>query len=222
MKVCTDACLFGARVSQKIRNQKSEIRNLLDIGTGTGLLALMYAQRNPDAIIDAVEIDEAAAKQAKENFDASPWEARLNVYHDPIQQFNASAKYDLIISNPPFFENDLKSKNAKRNVALHSSDLSLEELSDAVVKHLQEEGIFAILLPYHRTEEFIDLAMKRSLHLSKKILVKQTPSRNYFRSMAWFTKKIIQVEESEIIIQNEDGKYSNEFIELLGDYYLYL
>src|SRR6266536_1002775 len=173
MKVCTDACLFGALIAQQIRNPppdrisragKSEIRNVLDIGTGTGLLSLMLAQKNPHVIIDAVEIDEAAAQQAKENFEASSWKDRLHVYHTSIQQFNPSTiqpfdqsttppfnqptKYDLILSNPPFFENDLKSDNARRNLVLHISELSLEELLNVVIKHLNDDGSFVV---YKRT-----------------------------------------------------------------------
>jgi tRNA1Val (adenine37-N6)-methyltransferase len=236
MKVCTDACLFAAWVAQKIRDPKSlacvtqsgrEIRNILDIGTGTGLLAVMLAQKNPDAVIDAVEIDETAAQQAKENFQASPWKERLRVYNISIQQFNSttqpinqSTKYDLIISNPPFFENHLKSNNAKRNLALHSEELSSEELLVAIDKNLKDEGSFAVLLPYHRTEEFINLALRNAFHPAEEILIKQTPKHNYFRSILLFTKLEVSTRRSEIIIQDEDGKYTDQFVELLKDYYL--
>lgn len=234
MKVCTDACLFGSLLPASSKG--GGVKHVLDIGTGTGLLSLMFAQKNSDAIIDAVEIDESAAQQAKENFAASPWKERLHIYHTSIQQFNNAApqpinqltnkpinlsKYDLIISNPPFFKNDLKSKNVKRNLALHSLELDLEELFDAVEKYLKDEGIFAVLLPYHRTQQCINLA-EQSLYLSKKVLVKQTPEHNYFRSMLWFTKQSATTEEYEIIIQNKEGKYTDEFTELLKDYYLYL
>jgi len=146
----------------------------------------------------------------------------LHFYNTPIQQFNCSTKYDLIISNPPFFENDLKSKNSKRNLALHSSELSLPELLDVIVRYLKEDGCFAVLLPYHREEEFIELAAQQSFFSSEKIFIKQTPRHNYFRSILLFTKNPTQTKESEIIIQNERGKYTNDFVELLKDYYLYL
>lgn len=235
MKVCTDACLFGSLVPTS--SGGGGVKRVLDIGTGTGLLSLMFAQKNRDAIIDAVEIDEAAAQQAKENFEASPWKERLHIYHTPIQQFSNVtnklinqltnkpinlSKYDLIISNPPFFENDLKSKNVRRNLALHSSELGLDELLNAVVKCLKDEGIFSMLLPYHRTQQCINLAAQQSLFPLKKVLVKQTPEHDYFRSMLWFTKQFVPTEEYEIIIQNEEGKYTNELTELLKDYYLYL
>ena len=236
MKVCTDACLFGGLLA--ISFAAGEVKRVLDIGTGTGLLALMYAQKNPHAIIDAVEIDEAAAQQAKENFQESPWKERLHIHNTSIQQFsnitqppnqlthpqiNSSIiKYNLVISNPPFFENDLMSKNTKRNLALHSSELSLEELLDAIIKFLKEDGSFAVLLSYHRAEQFINLATERSFYLTAKILVKQTPQHNYFRSVLFFSKKLTQTKNSEIIIQNKDGKYTNAFVELLKDYYLHL
>ena len=203
---------------------------VLDVGTGTGLLSLMYAQKNFDAIIDAVEIDVAAAQQAKENFEASPWKERLRVYNTSIQQFsqstnqpiNQSTRYDLIISNPPFFENHLKSNNGKRNLALHSEELSLKELLDAIEKNLKDDGNFAILLAPHRTEQFINSALRKSFYPVEKIWVRQTPEHNYFRSILLFTRQEVSAKQSEIIIQDEEGKYTDGFVELLKDYYLYL
>jgi tRNA1Val (adenine37-N6)-methyltransferase len=162
----------------------------------------------------------------------------LQVYHASIQQFSnstiqpvsrstnqpisQSTKYDLIISNPPFFENHLKSNNAKRNLALHGAKLSLEELLGAIDKNLKDDGSFAVLLAYHRTEQFIDRAAQQNFNLREKILVKQTPDHNYFRTILLFTRHEVSTKKSEIIIQDEDGKYTNEFVELLKDYYLYL
>lgn len=222
MKVCTDACLFGAWVAEKIRNPKSEIRNMLDIGTGTGLLSLMLAQQT-DATIDAIEIDEAAATQAAQNFEASPWNNRLNVHNSSIQELEqqTNTRYDLIISNPPFFENDLKGDNVKRNIALHSSELSLDDLLNAIDKYLNDDGLFAVLLPYHRTAYFEKLAgLKYCLH--ERVLVKQTPKHNYFRSMLLFGATKTETKENEIIIRDEEDYYSEMFITLLKDYYLAL
>ena len=157
MKVCTDACLFGAYVADQVKTKAAN--NILDIGTGTGLLSLMLAQRVP-ALIDAVEIDEAAYQQAKENFEQSPWKERLFAFNTDVTKFETEKKYDCIISNPPFFENDLKSNDSNKNNAKHDTSLSLDKLLQVVKKLLNDDGIFAVLLPYHRVEYFIATAQK--------------------------------------------------------------
>ena len=187
------------------------------------------SQKIPDSIIDAVEIDEAAAQQLKENFEASRWKNRLNIHHLSIQQFATSkifqshgSKYDVVISNPPFFENDLKSDSEKRNLALHGAALSLEELLIAVNKLLKDEGSFFVLLPYHRMNYFEQLVENQHLFIREKVFIKQTPKHNYFRSMLWLTKTPATTVQSEITIVKTDNAYSKEFTELLKDYYLHL
>ncbi|MDE3143505.1 MAG: methyltransferase [Bacteroidota bacterium] len=223
MKVTTDACLFGAWCASVVYSQLSIVNRLLDIGTGTGLLSLMIAQKNTDIKIDAVEIDEHAAMQAASNFQSSPWNERLQVHQTSIQQFNKKKQpYDFIISNPPFFHNDLKSDHAKRNIALHSEALSLEELLHSIKINLTNDGKFAVLLPYHRSAYFEELAEAEKFYIEEKIVVKQTPHHPYFRTMLLFSKHPATSTEKEIIIKNELNDYSTEFKELLKDYYLYL
>lgn len=221
MKVCTDACLFGAWVAQ---SSDGEVKQILDIGTGTGLLSLMLAQTYTTATIDAVEIDIEAAQQASENFESSPWKERLSVNHSSIQKFalHASKKNDIIISNPPFYEDDLKSKNIKRNLALHSSDLKLDELISIAGLLLNDEGYLFLLLPFHRISTLENLLLKNKLYIRKKCLVKQHAKKNWFRGMFCIRKESGEMLTEEIIISDENNRYNNAFIQLLDGYYLNL
>ena len=158
MKVCTDACLFGAWIVQYISTKKLATDRVLDIGAGTGLLSLILAQKTEAAQMDAIEIDSLAAQQAVQNFALSPWDNRLNAIEGDVKNISTANKYGLIISNPPFFENDLISPIKSRNVALHDASLTLSELLFVVKKNLQEDGKFAVLLPFHRSAYFEQLA----------------------------------------------------------------
>jgi tRNA1Val (adenine37-N6)-methyltransferase len=229
MKVTTDACLFGAWAAAS--HQAITANSIVDIGAGTGLLSLMLAQKT-NANILAIEIDDGAATQSKENFKASPWQHKLSIHHGSLQAFvkastnsltnHSNVQFDFIVSNPPFFENDLKSDDAKRNVALHSAALSLEELAQAVQKLLAANGNFAVLLPYPKTNFFIEVMAKENLLLQSKTLVRQTPTHSFFRSMLLFGKKEVEVLVDEIIIKDESNLYTSKFKALLQDYYLYL
>lgn len=224
MKVCTDACLFGAWTAWKINDAQLKVDNILDIGCGTGLLSLMLAQKFPLAIFDAVEIDNDAAEQAKENFQNSPWKNQLNIYHDSIQNFSTQTnkKYDVIICNPPFYENDLKSDNTKRNLALHSNALLLEELVSVVENLLEKDGSFFCLLPFQRTNYFEDLLVANKFCLKEKTFVKQTSNHSYFRTMIHAGKNITHSNNSEITIINAANDYNKGFRDLLTGYYLHL
>ena len=219
MKVCTDACLFGAYIANEL--QTNTVKNILDIGTGTAILSLLLAQKTA-AAIDAVEIDSAAFTQAKKNIEQAGFAAKITVFNVDILNFTTSKKYDYIISNPPFFESDLKSEDDKKNSAKHDTSLTLVELLHCINLHLSADGVFAVLVPYHRSDYFEAAAEKINFYLNKKIGVKQTPEHNYFRTIFIFSRKKNTAEEEELIIKNEEGNYSAEFIRLLKDYYLYL
>lgn len=219
MKVCTDACLFGAWAADYLQNKNSS--NILDIGAGTGLLSLLLAQKTT-AHIDAAEIDGNAFLQAKENFESSNWKERLQVFNTDICDFNPAKKYDFIISNPPFFENDLKSLQQNKNAAKHDTALNLVTLAEIAKKLLSPAGHFAVLLPYHRTNYFINEAKKQGLYCNKTVLVKQTAGHTYFRSMLLFSSLETAAGEKEITIKDTTGNYTEAFSSLLKDYYLYL
>jgi tRNA1Val (adenine37-N6)-methyltransferase len=232
MKVCTDACLFGALVAgcktclpnarvTAVTPDKQFVK-CLEIGTGTGLLALMLAQKNNILTIDAVEIDAAAATQATENITASPWADRIHVFNEDILNYESKEKYDCIVSNPPFFEDDLQSADEAKNNAKHDTALNLLQLLQVVNGKLIKDGFFAVLLPYHRVGYFTDEAKKNGLYLSKQILVKQTFKHKFFRGILFFSRKETEPQFSEIIIRDTEHNYTPEFAAALKDYYLFL
>jgi tRNA1Val (adenine37-N6)-methyltransferase len=221
MKVCTDACIFGAFVAEKVSCSLLPDAGCLEVGAGTGLLSLMYAQKNPNATIDAVEIEENAYKQAKENFALSNWNDRLKIFHTDAKNFVSHKKYDLIISNPPFYENESSSKEKNKNVAKHDEGLTLKDLISIIKTHLATTGSFAVLLPYHRIKYFESLVRENNFFLKEKLLVRQTPAHNFFRGILFFSNYKTDLVAKELTIKNKNS-YTEEFMALLKDYYLKL
>jgi len=231
MKVCTDACLFGAWVSQKTLVQNSN--NIADIGTGTGLLSLMIAQvtETSKASITAIEIEAQAAAEANSNFNISKWSDRLTIVNDAVQNFTASSKgllFNIVISNPPFYEGDLKSPDANKNKAAHSTELPWSILVENVSSLLSDAGAFFVLVPTLRAYTMQKLAEAHQLQLVEEVLVYNDVKHLPFRSFLHFTKaklpidKEISVLRNKIVIKNTDNTYSTAFTELLKDYYLHL
>ncbi|MBC7888599.1 MAG: methyltransferase [Ferruginibacter sp.] len=221
MKVCTDACLFGAYIARELFGRQLAPGNILDIGTGTGLLSLMVAQKT-NGIIDAIEIDGAAAQQAKQNFEQSPWNNRLNIFKTDALLFNPGKKYDCIISNPPFFEGDLKSGNKKRNAAKHDTTFTLEQLLSVIGRHLLPHGFFGILLPCQRVNLFVEIATAAHYFLNGQLLIQHTGGHQFFRGILFFSHHNTTIIRNELAIKDENGNYTHNFIELLEDYYLNL
>ncbi len=218
MKVCTDSCIFGALIKPQ------GFTNILDIGTGTGLLALMIAQRSAEsAEIDAVEIDEEAAKQATLNVQNSPWADKITVYNQAIQNFATSSEkqYDLIISNPPFYTNHLKSDNKQVNAAYHSTALSTEELLEVVAKLLLPEGLFMVLLPPYEAELLREEAIGYNLFTSSIVKIKDNEKAKVLREITVLGFGLHVPSVAEFIIK-KDNKYTEDFTGLLKDYYLNL
>ncbi len=219
MKVCTDACLFGAWVVELLAAQNASKQiQILDIGTGTGLLSLITAQAI-NCTIDAIEIETAAADQAKQNVSASPFSSKIIIIQSDVKDWDSPKTYDCIISNPPFFENDLHSPNEKKNLALHSAALNLKELAAIIEKKLTPDGIVAILLSFHRKETMIQLAHEKGLVLFANADIKQTPTHQHFRTFLAFSRNAKTLHSEEIIIQN-NRVYTERFKGLLKNYYL--
>lgn len=225
MKVTTDACLFGAVVADDIeRSSGPGVKHILDIGTGTGLLSLMIAQKS-EGEIDAIEIDKDAAIQAGENIIASAWEKRIRILNEDVKTFVAPHQYDLVISNPPFYENELISGNAKKNIALHHHGLLLDELLAFIKKSLSPAGIFYLLVPFKRNTEIETIITKYAFTIIEKIFIRQSTNHNYFRiilkgKFAFFPNP--KPISNELSICDAKNQYTTEFVTLLKDYYLHL
>jgi tRNA1Val (adenine37-N6)-methyltransferase len=216
MKVGTDAVLLGSWVDA------TEAKSILDIGTGTGIIALMLAQKS-EAKIDAIDIDENAFIQAQENVIACKWKSRINVYHISFQDFAAStnSKYDLIVSNPPYFIDSSKANLESRTAARHTDSLSFEELLKGVIHLLDKKGKFCVILPYKEAELFRDLAETKKLHIQKILRVKTRADKSEKRLLMQFEFNPTTFSESSILIEeNERHVYTEEYKQLTKDYYL--
>jgi tRNA1Val (adenine37-N6)-methyltransferase len=215
MKVCTDSCILGAWTALRLKDAKT----ILDIGTGTGLLPLMLAQKTEN-LIDTIESDPESAVQAMENIEQSPWVNRIRVLQGDVRNFAFDSPFDFIITNPPFFESDLRSPEKKKNKAKHDESLTLDQLAAVMVKYLQPDGALSILLPFHRTAYFENLATNLGFFLREKLIVRQSPAHTPFRSICLFSyQKPDDIISDELTIKDEERKNSVAFKELMKDFY---
>lgn len=222
MKVTTDSCFFGAWAATEIKNAEPKIERVLDIGTGTGLLSLMIVQKNK-INIDAVELDGPSADQAMENIRASPWPNKIKVYNTDILSFDVRRKYDCIISNPPFYENELASEQERKNLAHHSSRLSALDVIKTIEQNLKEGGLFFLMYPFKRKTEIEKLISKRKLSLVQSIILKQSFNHKPFRYIIMGrNQKTPSAKAIEICIWDDRQQYTREFTALLSDYYWHL
>lgn len=216
MKVGTDGVLLGAWVSIPAATAR-----VLDIGTGTGLIALMAAQRAPMAYVDAVEIENEAAEQAKENVKNSPWSNRVAVFETAVQEFAPQYTYDIIVSNPPYFIRSLKNESLKKSIARHNDMLPLGELAASVKRLLAADGIFAAILPYEEANLFIAEAAGEDLFLQRRLDVRGRKAKPVKRVLMEFARKPAErVDEKEIYLENEDNSRSRAYSLLTADFYL--
>ena len=217
MKVGTDGVLLGAWGSVGGSS-------ILDIGTGTGLIALMSAQRNPEAEVFGIDIDEAAACQAKENFEASPFGThRLHSICGDILSDNFSFmpdKFDAILCNPPFFTEDTLPSDKGRALARNSKSLPFPSLVGKVASLLADEGTFSVILPSQTVTEFVGLCLSEGLHLMRRMSVQTTARKLPRRALLAFTKRNVACHEETLVLMNSDGSRSLAYQELTTDFYL--
>ncbi len=218
MKVGTDGVLLGAWTDVE------GVRSVLDVGTGTGLIALMLSQRC-DAAVQAIDIDEDAVIQARENVKNSPWPEQIEVRQEDVREFaeTCGRRFDLIVSNPPYFTEKVMCPEQRRNAARHTEGLAFSELAAAVSALLAEQGRFSVVLPSAAASDFISEAIRQGLYLHHQVWVHTKPGAEPKRVLMTFKKEeVAPTEAGHLTIELERHVYAPEFLALVKDYYLYL
>ena len=224
MKVNTDGVLLGAAMTLSPSD-----RTLLDIGTGTGTIALMAAQRladqgnaAADIHIDAIDIDEPSVSEAADNFNQSPWADMLHAHNLPLDKYESTVKYDLIFSNPPYFEDSLTAPDERKSTARHTSDgLSYRDIFDFAQSNLSESGRVSMVLPADQEVAICRYARMSGMHLFRVLRVRTVPRKAPSRIIIEFSsQRVHEIEDSILTIQNE-GQYTQEYLSLTKDFYLF-
>lgn len=223
MKVGTDGVLLGAWTTIQ-----SDTHSILDIGTGTGLIALQLAQRSNAENIDAIEMEPNAYEEAVENFENSNWSDRLFCYHTTLKEFtneidtskDSLELYDLIVSNPPFYNETYFSGNESRNKARFTNSLSFKELIYSVAKLLSDKGVFSVIIPFKEENSFLEMASKNGLFPNKITRVKGTINSEIKRSLLQFSFYKKEILTTELSIEIKRHQYTKEYIDLVKNFYL--
>ncbi len=217
MKVGTDGVLLGAATSLKNKPQ-----SILDVGAGTGIVALMMAQRSNAEIVDAIEFDGDAYEQCVDNFEASPWSDRLFCYHASFQEFTGEMdeSYDLIVSNPPFYTETVASGSASRDLARQNGSLPFVQLIEGVDLLLSENGIFSLIMPLSEENKVVGLAKNKGLYPFEILRIRGNPKAPFKRSIVQFSHTKSTITEKELIIELKRHQFTSEYIELTKDFHL--
>lgn len=216
MKVGTDGVLLGAWT------KLDGARRVLDIGTGSGLIALMAAQRCTTAQVTGIDIDPEAVKQAQANAKLSPWADRIRIRVEDAGTMKAETSYDAIVSNPPYFARHAHCPDTQRDVARHTGTLDFDTLLDTVERLLADNGTFSVILPTEAGDKFVALAAGRHLYPSRRTWVQSKPLQPPKRVLMAFVRNICPCEESRLLIKDASDTYSAEFAAMAKDFYLAL
>ena len=214
MKINTDGVLLAAMVASK--NPK----HILDVGTGTGVIALMLAQRFENAAVVAIEIDQAASATAERNFQRSIFHQRLTVSHVAVEEFKSAIKFDLIVSNPPFFVNDLKNQEEKKGLARHTDEVFFDELVAKVNVLLSDQGSFWLILPVKQTLLVIEKAARFGMKVAQSIHVHSDETRPEFRRIICLKRDVQSAVEEHFYIYQSEKVYTSDYKQLLKDFFL--
>ena len=218
MKVGTDGVLLGAWASVPEPGSR-----VLDVGTGTGLIALMIAQRTRDVWVDALEIDPSSARQANENIQNSPWKDRMNCIHSSFQDYASQCKYqyDLIICNPPFFSASTKAPSKEKNLARHDDSLSLKDIFNGSVSMMKEMTIISLILPVDKAEQASDLILEHQMHCKRRTRVIPAPGKSTNRVLLEFSFIPGKCHEDDLTIETgKRHRYSDKYKSLTDGFYL--
>ena len=236
MKVGTDGVLLGAwagnltpltshlspHTSQPpTLNSKLSTLNYLDVGTGTGLIALMLAQRFPHANIVGIDIDEASIEQAKENVTDSPFKAQITLLRQDFNDIDSfSSQFDLIVSNPPFYTEDTLGGNQARDKARHTTSLPFETLVENAAKLLMEERLFSVIIPHQSAADFISICVANRLYLTRRLNIRSTERKSFNRILLEFSTKMQPSETNTLTLYDANNNRSPEYAQLTQDFYL--
>ncbi|MFK7785860.1 MAG: tRNA1(Val) (adenine(37)-N6)-methyltransferase [Crocinitomicaceae bacterium] len=213
MKVGTDAMLLGAIVEAK------DPRSILDIGTGTGVIALMMAQRFSEAQVVGIEIDAVACDEASENFENSSWNNHLSALNEDVLEHEFNQQFDLIVSNPPYYENSLLSENDRVSRAKHAEFLPVNQLLRKVVTLLSEDGTFWVIVPFENTQSWIETSDSNGLFLIHSISIIGKEGQGEKRSVLAFSRNQAEPVYKKITVRNSNNHYTKEYIELTKEFH---
>lgn len=214
MKINTDGVLIAAMAKH------AHPQNILDIGTGTGVIALMLAQRYPNATVTAVEIDASAAERAKSNFALSPFANRLNLIHADFKEFFSNNRFDLIVANPPFFINDFKNEDKRKGIARHTDDFFFTNLLNQCAKLFAPGGRLYLILPPILAEKIALQAKAYHLFLNQKINICSDETKAPFRQIICLSQQDVQMAESNFYVYQSPKNHTQAYKNLLKDFFL--